>query len=61
MIEQSVSLASNGVVKVPSSVPLLALTRYRRSALVTVFAPSLPSKVTHPLPGCAVTLAGTAT
>lgn len=46
---------------VPSSVPLLALTRYRRSALVTVLVPSLPSKVTHPLPGCAVTLAGTAT
>ena len=46
---------------VPSSVPELALTRYRRSALVITFAPSLPSKVMHPLPGCAVTLAGTAT
>ena len=50
-----------GSGSVPSSVPELAATRYRRSALVTVFVPSLPSKVTHPLPGCAVTLAGTAT
>ena len=46
---------------VPSSVPLLALTRYRRSALVTVRVPSEPSKVMQPLPGWAVTLAGTAT
>ena len=34
---------------------------YGIGALVITFAPSLPSKVMHPLPGCAVTLAGTAT
>ena len=43
----------------PSAVPLLAHTLHRTSALVTVRAPSVPSKVMQPVPGTAVTAAGT--